>query len=94
MKIVMLLVDNNGVNLAEKLMATPKTLAEGYDLMEGWYRDDYSTHINADLLAACELAADLEQNGLIRYEKHGLTCNNDILKKYKDAIAKAKGIEQ
>ena len=41
---------------------------------------------NVKLRAALELVADIEENELISYEKHGLTCHNDILKKYKDAL--------
>jgi len=42
---------------------------------------------NAELRAALELAADIEENELISYEKYGLACHNDILKKYKEALS-------
>ena len=47
-------------------------------------------HVVNVLVKVLKLAADLEKNGLISYEKYGLTCNDDILKKYEAALKTAK----
>lgn len=42
-----------------------------------------------ELLAALKLATDLRENHLVDFKKYGLTCDADILNRYKKAIAKA-----
>lgn len=44
-----------------------------------------------ELLGALKMAADLCENHLIDFKKYGLTCDADILKRYKDVISKAEG---
>ena len=39
------------------------------------------------LVEALELATDLFENGLVDFKKYGLTCDEDIAKKYRAAIA-------
>ena len=39
-----------------------------------------------DLEEAVRLALDLSENGLIDYQKYGLTCHDDIEQKYRNAL--------
>ena len=39
------------------------------------------------LVEALELATDLFENGLVDFKKYGLTCDKDIAKKYRAALA-------
>jgi hypothetical protein len=44
-----------------------------------------------ELLECVEIALDLFETGFVDFAKYGFLCDSDIAKKYRAAIAKAKG---